>query len=141
VGTHTIRLVADDGYSGVDPDDLQVTVRDTTAPVIEQVVANPPTSWPPNHKMVPVTISVTARDTCDPHVVSRIASVVSSDNGARGAGKPSASDWEITGPLTVQLSAERAGTGAGRDYVITVEAADGAGNKTSMPVIVRIPHN
>ena len=86
-------------------------------------------------------LSVTARDTCDPHVASRIVSVVSNESGARGAGKPSASDWEITGPLTLLLSAERAGTGTGRDYTITIEAADTAGNRTSMPVIVRIPHN
>jgi hypothetical protein len=37
---------------------------DITPPLISAVVANPNSLWPPNQKMVPVTISVAATDAC-----------------------------------------------------------------------------
>ena len=52
-----------------------------------------------------------------------------------------APDWEITGPLTVDLRAERAGGGDGRVYTITVECSDASGNKSWTTVEVKVPHN
>ena len=39
-----------------------------------------------------------------------------------------APDWEITGDLTLDLRAERSGSGTGREYTITVQCTDGTGN-------------
>ena len=142
LGTHSIRLVTDDGFSGVDPDELQVTVRDTTAPVIEKVSATPPRSWPPNHKMFPVTVDVTMKDACDPNAKCRIVSVTSNEpTNVNGAGKPNRPDWQITGPLTALLSAERSGRGSGRVYTLSIECVDAAGNKSFSATTVIIPHN
>jgi hypothetical protein len=41
----------------------------------------------------------------------------------------------------VKLRAERDGTGSGRVYTITINATDAAGNVTSTPVTVSVPHD
>ena len=50
-----------------------------------------------------------------------------------------APDWEITGALTLNLRAERAGGGSGRVYTITVESRDRADNSSTRTVEVRVP--
>lgn len=47
----------------------------------------------------------------------------------------------ITGDLTVDLRAERAGGGTGRVYAITIRCIDGAGNSATASVEVTVPHN
>jgi hypothetical protein len=43
----------------------------------------------------------------------------------------------VTGPLTLDLRAERSGTGTGRVYTIEVETTDAAGNTTRQTVCQR----
>ncbi len=115
------------------------TIKDTTAPVITSLSTNAPTLWPPNHKMVPVTVSATATDLVG--VTSlKIISVTSSepDNGL-GDGD-TANDIQITGALSVNLRAERSGHGNGRIYTITVQAMDAAGNASTQTITVVVPH-
>jgi len=114
---------------------------DNVAPVIHSLVASPSVLWPANHKMVTVTITAAVSDNVTPAPVTRIVSVSSNEplNGT-GDGNTSA-DWEITGDLTLMLRAERAGTGSGRIYTITVESTDAAGNTTIGTVTVTVPHN
>ena len=50
-------------------------------------------------------------------------------------------DWVITGPLTLQLRAERAGNRTGRIYTITVECTDGSGNSSTKAVTVVVAHD
>ncbi|MDQ3623880.1 MAG: hypothetical protein M3463_15555 [Verrucomicrobiota bacterium] len=57
----------------------------------------------------------------------------------RSGGGDTAPDWEITGPLTVDLRAERSGGGRGRIYTITVECQDEAGNAATSTVDVTVP--
>ncbi len=142
VGTSVFRLLVDDGYSGVAIDDVAVTVSDTVAPVIHQVSAMPNEGWAPNHKMLPVTLSVAVSDVCDSNVVCSIVSVHRNESPAvRGAGRPGQPVSEITGPLTVLLNADRSGAGDGRTYTITVACGDTAGNVSSKAVRVAIPHD
>jgi hypothetical protein len=86
--------------------------------------------------MVPVSISVTANDTCSPPVTSKIISVASNEPV-----DPKSPDWMITGPLTLNLRADRLGNGSGRIYTITMESRDAAGNKATGIVTVRVPHD
>ena len=80
-------------------------------------------------------------DLLDPAPSARIVSV-SSNEPADGPGDGDMSpDWEITGDLTLRLRAERAGTGSGRAYTITVEARDASGNTTIQTVVVSVPKN
>jgi len=133
MGVSKITLVVDDGYSGVGSDAMQVTVRDTTPPVIHSAAANPNSSWPPNHKMFPVRLSVDASDTCDPSPRCRVVSVTSNEG--------TAADWEIVGPLEVMLRSERSGKGAGRVYTILIQCTDASGNASTRGVTVTIAHD
>jgi hypothetical protein len=111
-----------------------VNVRDITPPNIESVTASPNILWPANHKMVPVTLSVSAADACG-SVSSRIKSVTSSDPVE---GRPL--DWEITGPLTLNLRAELVSPArAARVYTIEIETIDEAQNISNAVVKVTVP--
>lgn len=118
---------------------ISATPADTTAPAIVSVTPSPAVLNIPNHKMVPVTLSVFATDDVDPAPVAKIISVTSSepDNGL-GDGD-TANDIRITGPLTVELRAERAGKGSGRTYTITVEVKDASGNAATKTATVIVP--
>lgn len=138
IGTTTVNVTAVDAAGNTSNGSFTVTVRDTTAPTF--TVAPSPSSgtlWPPNHQMVPISVTATAFDVVG--ATLKIVRVTSSepDNGL-GDGD-TAGDWVITGPLTVNLRAERAGNGSGRTYTITVEARDAAHNVTEKTTSVFVP--
>jgi hypothetical protein len=111
---------------------------DIEPPVIETVEATPSVLWPPNHSLVPVTVSVAAID--DYGISSEKIVAVTTDEAQNGQGDGNTTpDWVITGDLTLELRAERAGTGNGRTYTITVEVADTCGNKTQKSTTVVVP--
>ncbi len=111
---------------------------DTTLPVISTLAASQEAIWPPNHKMVPVTLNAVATDNVG--VTSlKIVSATSNepDNGLGDGDTPT--DIQITGDLTLNLRAERSGKGKGRIYTVTVEARDAAGNAATKSVTVSVP--
>ena len=112
-----------------------VTVVDKTAPVIAGVTARPNLLWPPNHKMVAVSVAPTVTDACDPGVVRgcRIVSVNSNEG--------SSADWQITGPLSVNIRAERSGSSGDRVYNVSVQCSDATGNGAQAAVAVTVPHD
>jgi len=141
IGTHTVTATVSDGNTPPVHCTFEVTVEDTVPPEIAQVSATPSQLWPPNHKMVPVTVAVSATDLCSADTVCRIVSV-SSNEAVDGLGDGhTAPDWEITGDLTLKLRAERSGRGSGRDYTVTVECTDAAGNSSTKSVIVAVPRD
>ncbi len=90
--------------------------------------------------MVAITLTAAATDLVDGNVTSlKIISVASNepDNGLGDGDMPG--DFQITGPLTLNLRAERGGKGNGRVYTITVEAKDAAGNWSRSTVTVSVP--
>ena len=139
--THVVCTVTDP-YGAQDTCGFDVTVTDAQVPTINDLLATPSVLSPPNHKMVPVTISVTVTDNCDAHVLEscRIISVTSNEPISGTGDGDSAPDWEITGNLTLNLRAERAGSGTGRIYTITVQCTDSAGNSASGSTSVTVPH-
>jgi rhamnogalacturonan endolyase len=140
-GITTVRADAVDTWGNTASGSFTVTVRDTTAPAFEHLGASRALLWPPNHRLVPVTVSAAVTDAVDPAPDMRIVSVTSNepvDGIAAGEGAP---DWEITGPLTVNLRAERAGKGSGRIYTISVESRDSSGNASVRTLQVVVPHN
>jgi Chondroitinase B/HYR domain len=140
VGTTLVMATATDFAGNVATASFKVTVVDTTAPVIPGVVASPNVLWPPNHQMVPVTLTADPQDAVGV-ASTRIVSVSSSDPVNAGGDGNTASDWEVTGDLTVNLRAERAGPGTGRTYTITIESRDAAGNTATATVTVVVPRN
>jgi hypothetical protein len=139
LGTHTITLTVDDGRGGTDSDTVMVIVQDTMPPEINNVIAKPKRLWPPNHKMVSVKVKVNATDMCDPGFTCQIISVTSNEPVDGVADGHTSPDWIITGPLTVDLRAERSGKGNGRVYTITVQCTDHSGNSSTATVKVRVP--
>ena len=118
-----------------------INVVDTTPPVIQNVTANPNDLWPPNHKMVQVTVVATATDNCDPTPDCTISNV-SSNEPVNGLGDGNtAPDWVITGDLTVDLRAERSGKGDGRIYTIEVTCTDECGNSSTATAGVTVRHD
>lgn len=114
-------------------------VADTTPPSIASITPSRDVLNPPNHKMVPVTISVAATDDTDPSPVAQIVSVTSNeaDDGLGDGDTPN--DVVITGPLSVQLRAERSGKGTGRVYTITIAVSDASGNVATGTTTVIVP--
>jgi len=132
-------------FAGPDPNpadnaiSITVTPVDTTPPVIESVTATPGQLWPPDHKMVLVTVSPQVTDLCDTAPVCRITGVTSNE-AINGPGDGStAPDWEIIENLALDLRAERSGTGSGRRYSVATECKDASGNKAMATVKVLVP--
>ncbi|HEX8407929.1 MAG TPA: pectinesterase family protein [Thermoanaerobaculia bacterium] len=128
-GTYqVVATVNDPNYQGTATGTL--TITDATPPVIRSLTANPSTISPPNGRMIPVTITADVIDNADTTPTTRIISVTSNQNIT--------GDFNITGPLTVELRAERDG-GRSRIYTITVESRDDAGNVSTGTVTVTVP--
>lgn len=125
---------------------VAITVVDTTPPEIS-VSVSPDTLWPPNHKMIPVSMDVSVSDNCDADPDIVLISVVSSEpDDARGGGDGHTTndiqDADIgTEDYNISLRAERQGKGHGRIYTITYEATDASGNNATASATVTVPHN
>jgi hypothetical protein len=126
-GTQTIYATV----TSLSPFVLAKTV-DTAPPTIQNVTTDPNAIWPPDKKMVPVSLSVSATDPSG--VVSRKIISVASNEGGGG-------QWQVTGDLTLNLLADRNGNGTGRIYTITVQCKDSFGNASTKTATVRVPHD
>ena len=106
---------------------------DTTPPTIYALVPSPSPIWPPNHKMIPVTIDTLVIDDVDPAPYVHIIGVTSNDPNV------TADDYEITGDLTVNVRADKTQSDE-RIYTIYVEAIDASGNSALGTTVVQIAH-
>jgi len=141
-GTTTVNCTATDSGGNTATCSFTVMVQDTEAAVITGASANPSSLWPPNHKMVDVTVSYNVTDNCDPSSAITCTLSVSSNEPINGTGDgDTAPDWEIMDAHHVRLRAERAGNGNGRIYTITITCTDSAGNSSRQNVMVRVPHD
>jgi hypothetical protein len=141
LGSTNVTLTVTDAAGLSDSCTATVTVVDETPPAITSIAVTPDELWPPNHRMVPVTVIVSAHDDCDPAPHAAIVSVSCNETAdARGAGSTEP-DFEISGPLTADLRAERSGPGSGRIYTISVRVTDADGNTATGTVTVTVPSN
>lgn len=141
LGTHTITFVGEDAAGNRSEScTTQVTVTDQTGPSITGVTPSLDELWPPNQKFVPITLTVVASDNCDTTPTCEIISVTSNEP-VTGGSDTTTPDWEVTGPFSVNLRAERSDTGLGRVYTITVRCTDDAGNSSEKSAAVTVPKN
>jgi uncharacterized repeat protein (TIGR01451 family) len=129
-----------------DPDTTNNSATTTTTasnppPTITGAAADPSVLWPPNHRMVNVTVSYQVTDNCPLPPGSCTLSVTSNEpiNGT-GDGDTSP-DWIVLDDHHVLLRAERAGNGNGRIYTITITCTDSGGNSSTEEVEVTVPHD
>lgn len=138
-GTTTVHCSATDSRNNTATGTFHVTVQntppvDTEAPTITALAASPDELKPPNGKLVEVTISAEVHDNVDTSPFVGIYDVT--------ANEPIGDDdWNVTGPLTVELRADRDPHGPGRVYTVHVEAIDDAGNRSVSSVTVTVPHD
>lgn len=132
-GEHTVVVSASNGLSAPATCSTTVTVSDTLPPTVLSISATPDLIWPPNHRLVPVTVNVTAADNCDSSLTAQITKVTCNEEPGRFA-----PDIEITGPLSVNLRAERLGNDS-RIYTIYVDVSDSSGNVTTVTTTVTVP--
>jgi hypothetical protein len=127
-GANSVTLTLADGRGYTGTQTSVVTVGDTEPPSLT-AQATPSCLWPPNNKLVALSLSdgiqAAASDVCDPDPTVRIASVTSSD------GTP------------VSFNGERTCVRArkGITYTITVEASDNSGNTTLAQTTVVVPNS
>src|SRR6185503_15245651 len=87
------------------------------APAVSTVTANPRVLWPPDHRLVNVTIDYTVADNCGP--LTNVLTVASNEPpDGKGDGHTSP-DWQVVDDHHVLLRAERSGRGNGRVYTVT----------------------
>jgi hypothetical protein len=116
-------------------DTAQATVTVANpAPVITGMSATPSVLWPPNHRLVDVTVAYDVTDNCGvPVCVLQVAS--DEPDGRCHGGR----DWVVVDDHHVRLRAERSGRGDGRVYTIRATCSDTAGGGSSESVTVSVP--
>lgn len=140
----TLRVTDADGMTGVA--DAVIIVQDTTSPTLE-VAVDPPVLWPPDHRMVPVSVRFQVLDICDPKSQILLGSVTSSEpDDAPGLGDGNTVQ-DIQGAelgsadFDFLVRAERDGNSWGRTYSITYAATDVSGNKSSFTSLLGVPRD
>jgi hypothetical protein len=141
LGTTTVTVTAKDKAGNVATGTFTVTVKDSTAPVFTKLTATPNRILLNDRSMVNVVVAATATDRIDPTLNLRIVSVTSDDPITGTSPGDVGPDWEITGPLTLKLRAERDARDNGRIYTISVAATDDSGNTTTRTLHVLIAKN
>ena len=150
LGVHAITLVVTDSFDETDSDEVIINLQDTTLPEID-VSVSPDTLWPPNHKMVYITTTVTATDNCDANPLTELESITMNEGDETDAYDPNydsaISDGDTSGDIQVDengdihLRAERSGKSDGRNYTITYSSTDVSGNSSTASATVTVPHN
>jgi len=112
----------------------EASVRRIVAPTITSLVATPDILWPTINRYVEVSLTVGVIDYSDPAPVCEITAVTSNEAPLQPA-------WVITGPLTLDLLAQRFGRGRGRVYTITVTCTNTSDLSSSGTVTVTVPHD
>jgi sulfatase modifying factor 1 len=145
VGEHTVRLQVSDGINEPVTDSVSVEVTDTTAPSLSPV-PSVTILWPPNHKLIPVTIWANAFDNGGGDIVLSVTVQSSEPADTIGDGNTDV-DYYIdsvnneTGVIELRLRSERSGKGSGRVYTITITATDANQNQSNAVVQIRAPHD
>jgi hypothetical protein len=127
-------------------------------------ITDPNVLWPPNHKMAAVRVALAAIDDETPlaALLETLSVTISSNEpDSRGKGDPAGdvngrdgftAPVDVTGAFklnastgriegTVDLRAERFGERSGRTYTLEAEVTDGAGNKGTVVLEIKVPHD
>ena len=116
------------------------SVDDHTPPSITDVAVSPSVIWPPDHKMIDVTVSYDVADDFSSASDIQTSLSVSSNEPANTTGDGNTEpDIEIVDEHHVRVRAERSGDSNDRVYTITIAAIDQAQNTSTRTVTVVVP--
>lgn len=138
LGAHELTLKVSDGVHTVSAG-ASVNVVDTIAPTLAPA-ASSTILWPPDNRMVNVTITANARDNSGSPVLLKVSVTGSETQGTEPDYMISAIDQQ-TGTVYLQLRAQRPGNSAERSYTVTLTAEDESGNFSSADIIIKAPHD
>jgi hypothetical protein len=135
------QAVEGDGY-GID--DVLVTFPPANQDPLCTATSNVSTLWPPNHKMVAITLS--GEIDPDGDITTLTVTGVTQDEPTNGLGdgdtpKDAKYPDSATNPGPLQVRSERSGLGDGRIYVISYNLIDGKGGSCDGSVTVGVPHD
>lgn len=129
-GAHTITYESYDKAENKAERKTITFIIDKTPP-IASISANPSILWPPNGKLVPVTVE---GDVNDSNLYTKSIQVIDE----YGEITPAVNDFGET----IMLEAKRKGSDKnGRMYIISVEAIDLAGNISTAAAEAIVPHD
>jgi hypothetical protein len=139
-GVHTLPFHSVDPAGNMEPNRTAVFKVDTTVPVVT-AHADPTTLWPPNHKLVPVTVTGHVSDPSG-GVPGLVHYRVIDEYGTVQPSGTARVDARGNYSFVVDLEASRLGQDKdGRLYTIVVTATDQAGNTGSARTFVTVPHD
>jgi hypothetical protein len=110
-------------------------------PIIVSAGASPNILWPPDHRLVPITLQV---ETTDPCAAAdwEITDIRSSEPVNGGGDGSTFADWTLSGKHSLAVRAERSGSGPGRTYFITLRAQNTYGKfPAPTTVTITVPRN
>lgn len=139
-GTHDICVTVsgnDAGGNGSVTECIVISIN--SPPVCDDVVANIDSLWPPNHKLVNVSLSGATDPDGDAITLSIVS--VSQDEPTNGLGDGDKTPDAIISGSSVDVRSERSGTGDGRVYVISFNAEDSNGASCMGSVNIGVPHD
>jgi hypothetical protein len=139
LGIHTIRLSVTDWNDGTATAEFTTRISDTRPPILT-VSASPTALWPPDHRMVPVHLSISAADTCDPTPRVELIAVSSSEGGVGSSDDIQGADLG-TPDADVQLRADRSGRNRGRVYTLLYRVTDASDLVAESTVRILVPHD
>jgi hypothetical protein len=140
LGNYLVGLSATNA-GGTGKGNLALKIVDATPPSITSLTPSIASISPPDKRMVSVTLTPGGTN-LGSNVVFKIISVTSNE-------PDSSVQWQITGPLSLNLLADRLGgsgddhdeKGNGRVYTITVQATDRAGSTSTKSTTVTVPRD
>ncbi len=151
-GTYHLGACADVDQSVIELDELNnceinrlaivvsVEPPSNQPPDCTQAISSADRLWPPNHRLVSISISGITDPDGDP--VSITITGITQDEPVNGLGDGDTSpDGVGVGSSQAQVRAERSGIGNGRVYAVSFTAEDSRGGSCSGSVQVGVPHD
>lgn len=143
IGTTRVNCNAVDDAGNVTSGSFTVTITNNVSapPDSGCIITSKSVLWPPNHKLVPVSVWLNFGGMKTKYTSARIVSVTSNEPETGLWTYDPAPDWEIVNgrQLKLKLRAERDDNGSGRVYTVAVEAKDKDGHLYLCQATVTVP--
>jgi hypothetical protein len=138
-GQHVVTFFSKDPSGNVESTHTQTVNIDQTAPQLTGA-ANTTSLWPPNGKLVPVTITGRITDSRSGVDPSKVGFSVTDSLGQVHPSGPITLNTDGTFSFTVLLEAKGQDQD-GRTYTLVISGQDQAGNLSTTSIVIVVPHD